>query len=178
MNLSLQTEKNKGTMKRFFCGLIITLTAALAFTSCNKDDFNTGTYVMYEPITDWGISKSEVRSYMKGMSEWKEDKDSEDAGELTYLNKVSNAHMRFEFNKSAELNMSSVTYYGNNDKFQQMKDDWGKKLNLEWKENVVEGIHFFSARCEKIASDVIVQYNGTDNFEYMTVSFNSYNYPL
>lgn len=110
MNLSLQTEKNKGTMKRFFCGLIIALTAALAFTSCNKDDFNTGTYVMYEPITDWGISKSEVRSYMKGMSEWKEDKDSEDTGELTYLNKVSNAHMRFEFNKSSELNMSSVTY--------------------------------------------------------------------
>lgn len=154
----------------FFLSVFATA-AALVFNSCGNDSdidpLISGSYVFYEPLWDWNMTEADIRTAMKTKTEWFENTDNEQANELVFENKKTRAEYRFTFEKGKYYECA-IFYYGCNDKFNQMKQDWTNKLNLTWKDT---NWGFIEAQCPEKQCDVTLQNNSASGLDYMIVSF-------
>ena len=146
--------------------------------SCNKnddpkkDDPEVKTeYAFYKPIMEWNVGMEKIRSEMNKMADWVEDAGLSDETELGYVNKKNKAPQityKFETGKMTEC---SISYLSCNDKFDQMKTDWAKELNLTWKESEILGLTIYRASSEPNNCRVIAQKQNASGFDIMTITF-------
>lgn len=88
-----------------------------------------------------------------------DSENKKDAPDITYS---------FEDEKMAEC---TVTYLLCSDKFDQMKDDWARALNLMWKQKEIMGYTVYAASCRSKECNIIAQQGNASGFGYMTIRF-------
>lgn len=164
-------------MKKYLL-ILLSLTAVLA-VSCNKTDSENKKddpaekyeYVFYEPVLKWNAGMQEIRSEMSKMADWVENTALSTEDELRYSNKKNSAPditYSFEDEKMTEC---TITYLLCNDKFDQMKDDWARTLNLTWKQKEIMGYTVYAAGCRSKECNIIAQQGNISGFDYMTINF-------
>lgn len=167
-------------MKKFIFSFVCMAIAAIGFSSCTIEDTKPieGSYQYFVPNMEWGASASKVTFAMGKMSGWKRDKASDSSSdEICFIHKATKAEMRYRFNKG-KLEESSVSYYGCNDKFDQMKSDWAGKWNLVWTEETSSGFTFFVSENVENDIEVIAQRNTSSSLDYMSITVTKYHFFL
>lgn len=168
-------KKNLSLGGKWMGGILCAL-MMLTFTACGDDseeivpDVSKGKYAFAEPCMKWGGNETEVRDYMKPMSEWKESAEQIVDNRIDFVNKKTQAQISYTF-REGKLVESSVTYFSCNDKFEQMKSEWGQKLNLTWQENSAFGHVFYIANCQDRQCRVNVQKGSNMGIDYMSADF-------
>lgn len=159
-------------MKKYLLSIAVALMAALSFTACSSNNEDEpiieGKYVFYEPIMKWNSSMADVRSQMKAKSGWQENVEDEDPDQLIYTNASTLAQIFYSFDKDG-LKDCEVMYWECNDKFEQMKSDWAKALNITWKEDSAFGHVFWEAHSAEKQCKLNAQ-QGHVVFDYMIVT--------
>lgn len=158
-------------MKHFFHALIGLALTFCVLTSCSgDDDIITGGYKFFEPCMTWDVSEAEIISFMNSKGGWIEQKDLEDQDELCFVDKETKADMRYDF-KNGKLEETSVTYFGCPDKFDQMKADWAKALNLTWEEKDSSLGIYYSAHSDLKKCSIIAQSMSSNGLKYFYITF-------
>lgn len=148
----------------------------LTFTGCGDDkeeivpDISRGKYAFVDPCMKWGCNEGEVRDYMKALSDWREDPEQTVENRIDFVNKKTQAEISYTFREN-KLVESDITYFSCNDRFEQMKTDWAKKLGLTWEENQAFGHVFYIAFCEDRQCKVNVQKGSNMGIDYMSAIF-------
>lgn len=151
--------------------ILLALTTGL-FASCNKNDNGKeNKYVFYEPVMTWNAGMSDIRTEMNKMTGWVEDTEMSEENTLVFANKNNEAvQLSYEFVKE-KMTEIYISYTECNDKFNQMKDDWAKALNLVWKQDSRLGDDVYLAECKSKKCTVIAQKGNASGIDWMSISF-------
>lgn len=164
-------------MKKYL--LIILSIAAVLSVSCNKTDSENKKdypdekfeYVFFEPVLKWNAGVQEIRSEMSKMEDWVEDTELSGENDLRYSNKKNSApNVSYSFEKE-KMTECSITYLLCNDKFDQMKDDWARTLNLTWQQKEILGHTVYEASCRSKECRIFAQQGDASGFNYMSLNF-------
>lgn len=175
-----QIFKSRSILASLMTGFAFVLLLC-TFTSCGDDenipDVTKGKYAFVDPCMKWGIDETELRDQMKGMTDWREESEITVANRIDFVNKKTQAQISYTFEDN-KLVETDVTYFSCNDKFEQMKSDWTKALNLTWTENVIFGHVVYLSTCDERECKVNLQYGSNMGIDYMTASFEYNTFPF